>query len=167
MCNTSFEVIDDDLSTTTVEHFASGGRWLYTTAVLNWDLVDSGGHLDWTSESSYTNHVWTAMSKWNRVHNVIRKLAFMNFRDVEIYDTFTNKSWIGNTYSDGRIALNQYHMRNLSSNEQLSVVMHELGHALGLGHNRVTDVMCGSADAFPVELSENDIESFHIAYSRY
>lgn len=140
---------------------------MYTTAVLNWDLVDSGGHLDWTSESSYTNHVWTASFKWNAVHNVIRQHTLANVNDVKIYDTNNSENWSGMTYPDGRIELNNYYMIGYSQNKRLSVVMHELGHALGLGHNRVTDVMCGSADAFPVELSENDIESFHIAYSRY
>lgn len=44
--------------------------------------------------------------------------------------------------------------------------MYELGHALGLGHNKKTDVMYAES-SWVTKLSKNDKASYDKAYKKY
>ena len=46
--------------------------------------------------------------------------------------------------------------------DRLNTVMHEFGHALGLGHNERKDVMSKFSNV--TELTENDKKSYDAAY---
>lgn len=48
----------------------------------------------------------------------------------------------------------------------LNTLIHEFGHALGLGHNDVNDVMYYKANSVTT-LSTNDKRSYDAAYSHY
>ena len=48
---------------------------------------------------------------------------------------------------------------------RLNTVMHEFGHALGLGHNERKDVMSKFSNV--TELTENDKKSYDAAYRKY
>ena len=73
---------------------------------------------------------------------------------------------MGKTYSDGYIKLNDYYLNGEHTTKSLSVIIHELGHALGLGHLRSEDIMYKACQS-KTTLSTNDKRSYDSAYNRY
>ena len=150
-------------------YFASDGRWKYTVSLNTWDLVDSGKHLDWSGKTKYLSYVTTATKKWNAYKNgIIRKDTVSTMKDVIISDYCDKKdtTW-GVTYSSGEIEFNTYNMdkKGVNYSDRLNTVMHEFGHALGLGHNEPEDVMSSFSNV--TELTENDKKSYDAAYKKY
>ncbi len=121
-----------------------------------WDLVE-GGHLDWDSSSKYSSMVTTATSAWNDYigDNIIRADTWYIIENVEIRDSTTDiysEGAFGTTFQD--IAANGDDrsciifftdtMDDLAYDEQRQkVVMHELGHGLGLAHNKEESLLNG------------------------
>ncbi|MBE5935210.1 MAG: matrixin family metalloprotease [Lachnospiraceae bacterium] len=132
--------------------------------VLNWDLVDSGKHLDWDGSTKYMKQFKSAVNVWNGYKKgVIRKDSLFRIQDVAISDCFEVSSTAGVTGSNGVIRFNKYIMDRLSYNGQKNVCIHELGHALGLDHNTSRDIMYMYATN-RVALSYNDKISYNYAY---
>jgi hypothetical protein len=53
----------------------------------------------------------------------------------------------------------------LTRDEKVARLAHEIGHALGLGHSESSQaLMYGSKESFPVELSHDDIEGMKFLY---
>lgn len=149
-------------------YFLSSGKWLYTVSLCGWDLVDSGKHLDWGSGSKYLSYINTAVNKWNAYKpGIIRKDDITIVEDVTISDfTEISERW-GYATSLGTIHLNTYKMDAATStyNDRLNTIMHEFGHALGLGHNDPQDVMAVCSDI--ITLTTNDKRSYDAAYETY
>lgn len=123
-----------------------------TSVVLGWDLVDSGGHMDYTLDSKYAGYVSSGIGIWSGYigTSVIRHDSWDTVADCDIYDVYEpDETWTGVTVSlgdwiAGCIQLNTYFMDNYSSNTRTMVAAHEIGHTLGCG--------------------ENDCNTFHIMY---
>ena len=148
-------------------YFASDGRWKYTVSLITWDLVDSGKHLDWSGKTKYSSYVATATKKWNAYKNgIIRKDTAFTINDVTLSDYFDDDdgTW-GEASKDGTIRFNMYNMDKDDDAGRLNTVMHEFGHALGLGHNERKDVMSKFSNV--TELTENDKKSYDAAYKKY
>ncbi|MDR0883834.1 MAG: hypothetical protein LBN05_04420 [Oscillospiraceae bacterium] len=109
---------------------------------LEFDLVDSGGHLDWDGSTKYQSFFNTGVSAWNTMMGTtrIRKDSLLNLQDVKILDEYV--------YSDKPLTLGRVdpdvkklffytsRMDLVDSNlRRQEVIIHELGHALGLAHN--------------------------------
>ena len=148
-------------------YFLSSGVWLYTTSLSTYDLVDGGKHLDWGGKSKYSTYIPKAAAKWNGYKSgIIRKDTVSTECDVTFSDYYEKSDTMGVTSSSGTIRFNKYLMDNANANEKLNVVMHEFGHALGLGHNDKSDVMYKKCNAV-VNLTKNDKQSYNAAYKRY
>lgn len=132
-----------------------------------WDLVDSGKHLDWGGSTKYSIAFSSGVSAWNGYKaGVIRKDTATTIQDVAISDYSEVTDTVGVTYKSGKIEFNEYHMEGFSVAKRQNATTHELGHALGLGHNQVGDVMYKSSSTVTT-LSANDKASYDSAYVNY
>ncbi len=61
---------------------------------------------------------------------------------------------------------NRYNMKKLTLNQRRNVMIHELGHALGLAHNTKEDVIFSYVTS-RITLSGNDKASYNAAYRKY
>ena len=118
--------------------------------------------------------VETAVQKWNNYKaGILRPDTILTVQDVKIIDTnSSNVIWAGKTeYLSARIQLNSYYLNNSSwnYNNRLKTVMHELGHALGLGENNYslsTNVM-KQGKSENITLTVDDKASYDLAYTYY
>ena len=153
----------DDNSSGTI-YFDGSGAWLYTVSLNSFDLVDGGKHLDWGGETKYVSQVPSAATIWNgHKFGVIRKNSFNTIMDVEFKDYNKESDVYGLTRKkDASIQLNKFNMDKASDKVKLSVIIHEFGHALGLGHNDRNDVMYDK-NMGATELTISDKESYNAA----
>lgn len=148
-------------------YFQSNGVWLYTVSLIKWDLVDQGKHLDWGGTSVYLSGIASAVGKWNSYKsNVIRRSNITNAQDVTLSDYYTTTNTNAYTTQGGQMVFNTFRMSNFSNNQRIAVIMHEFGHALGLGHNSQLDIMY-EGTPYVSELSKSDKKSYDMAYKRY
>ena len=143
--------------------------------ISGFDLVDSNKHCDYdANQSSYESYITTAVQKWNNYKaGILRADTILTIQDVKIIDTnSSNVIWAGKTeYMSARIQLNSYYLNNSSwnYNNRLKTVMHELGHALGLGENNYslsTNVM-KQGKSENTTLTVDDKASYDLAYTYY
>jgi hypothetical protein len=139
-------------------------------AVVNnpyWDCVDSGKHCDVDGNSSYMSYINSGMTAWNNSYQtVFRPDSASVLEDVYVTDKTSNGSYYGYTWSNGTMEFYTSKMDDFTSTQKHSGARHELGHALGCGHNTSTDVMYESIRSFST-LSSNDIASFEDAYDNH
>ncbi|WNY27648.1 M57 family metalloprotease [Methanolapillus ohkumae] len=138
-----------------------------TVVLQNWDLVDSGKHLDWGGSTAYQSEFNSSVTTWNNYKSgVIRKDSVLNLKDVTISDYSAVDGKAGVTSSSGTLKFNKYYMVDFNTNVRKNVCTHELGHALGLDHNQQGDVMHSQVTSV-CTLSANDKASYDAAYSNY
>lgn len=135
--------------------------------VMDWDLVDSGKHLDVDGNSTYMKRIWRGQEIWNGYKKgVIRKDSATRVEDVFVSDINKKNGKNGITSSSGKIQLNVYYLKDCSVTRRTNTATHELGHALGLAHSTSKDIM-GPAQSSKVTLSQNDKDSYDKAYKNY
>lgn len=135
------------------------------------DNVDSGGHLDWDYDTQYYSQAKWGMNLWNAYKSgVIREDSLSVIEDLFITDI--NSATAGyygyRDRANAKIYFNIYSMEKLDADEKKSVAAHELGHALGLGHNteNINALMTGE-HYFPTSLHDDDKESYDAAAELY
>ena len=158
-------------------------RWILedvnnNISVLGWNLVDSSGHIDWTSKTKYSKYVTNAIDTWNSyTDNIFTEDKWYTINDLTIsdYNGVDEPTLAGYTTASGDILLNTYVIDSLNdSNKYVSdalkenIILHELGHAIGLDHTtRFGDVMTASYIVSYINPSINDVESYKKARQGY
>ncbi|MDR0751314.1 MAG: matrixin family metalloprotease [Christensenellaceae bacterium] len=142
-------------------------RKAYAYNQLGWWLVDSGKHLDWDGSCSYMTQWYEGVKRWNSHRpGVIRVDTFWIIEDVKISDvSITNSATAATTYSNGKIRFNVIIMNTLTDDEKLNVVMHELGHAMGLDHSSSENSIIYTYVTSITSLSQDDKNGYDYLYN--
>lgn len=133
----------------------------------DWDLVDSGKHLDVDGDSIYMSHIWKGKNIWNgHKAGVIRKDNAKVIQDVYVSDINKKDIGVGITYPNGHLHLNKYYLNQQTDARRTNTATHELGHALGLGHSRAGNIMYEKQSSL-IKLGLWDQDCYDAAYKKY
>lgn len=138
-------------------------------ALLDWNLVDIGKHLDWDGDTEYMDEWNASVDVWEDYKpGVIREDSFWVIEDVKISDYYEESSTMAVTYSGGTIKFNDYHFASMTTGQRQKTMIHEIGHALGLDHNNsdTTSIMC-QGKREQTWLSDDDKAGYDAAYELY
>lgn len=134
-------------------------------ALLSWDLVDKGKHMDWNGSTAYSSEWDSSVNVWNDEHYVIRKDTWRTVKDVTISDyTDPNTSVMASCSSSGSIKFNKSKFDNMTSGERQKTIMHEIGHGLGLDHSTSTSCIMCQGKRSQTTLNQDDINGFDWLY---
>lgn len=97
--------------------------------------------------------------------DVIREDTLLTIQDLTVSYNEVGKTG-GITSPAGTIRLNAYVCDSKTARELLFIFTHELGHALGLSHNKSGDIMYDFISDV-IDLSVNDKYSYDQNYLRY
>lgn len=135
--------------------------------INSWNLVDSGKHLDWDGNSTFTETWALSVSAWNAVHNIIRPDSWRWIQDVWVTGYYTaNDNVMGYCTSGGTIAFNGFYFNTMTNDERQKTQMHEIGHALGLDENNTSlNSIMKQGRRAQVTLAMEDVEAFDYLYN--
>ena len=137
-------------------------------ALLGWDLVDSGKHLDWDGNTKYTTSVGNAVDLWESYKpGIIRPDSVYVIEDVYLSDYYQVSSTMAVTSSAGTIKFNDYKCNKMSPDQKTKTTTHEFGHALGLDHTNGTYDIMQQGKLSITSLSNTDKSSYDAAYFTY
>ncbi len=144
--------------------------------IQTWNLVDATAHLDYYDTSSYGTQVTSAKNVWNAYKSGVIRTGCSTNRDCYIFNGYEVSNVCATTYPSGAggigpdgcgyITLNSYVMDASSNTKRQSIITHELGHALGIGHTTLDEVMCSQCMNIIV-LQAGDMASYDAAYAKY
>ena len=137
-----------------------------------YDSVDGGKHLDVSFQSAnYNSLVYDAVWLWNNYKpGVIREASITNLTDATVVDWSGPISVLAQT-TQGlgvcKIELNVIAFNTMTADQRRSTIMHELGHALGLNHQKVAGRIMTQGLSSLITPSDGDKASYDLAYSKY
>ena len=132
-----------------------------SAARLPWWLVNRNGHVNYVGSTRYSAYFLWAVPVWNahtstapQSRNVIRASGIWDSADVHVGD-YTDRNChfvafvgrralFGNgAFNAGRMRFNTHHMNALNQAQRRWVMLHELGHTMGVYHIAGDNVMRG------------------------
>lgn len=105
------------------------------------NLVNLFKEIVYDIDSEYETEILDAINKWNALGKVKFKPSGWNIVTVRIKDSTTLPDNVlgRTTYAKGLIELNANYFENASYGQRMFVILHELGHALGIDMDNVGD----------------------------
>lgn len=98
---------------------------------------------------------------------VIRRDTPLITEDVFVSDYTEVSIVFAKTSSYGKIMINDYHFKTMTSDQRQKTATHELGHALGLDHTWGTSDIMQQGLLSLTQLSSADKTSYDEAYKTY
>ena len=144
--------------------------WVFENTIVRslrvnpWDLVNQG-YCNIAGSTKYQSLFQDCMVAWNNymgVQRFRRSNSNVNLRIYDLQNDPLNENAIARTYANGIIEFYTSQMDAMDSNAQKQhTIMHELGHALGLGHNNYSgNIMAQGAYAYKTSLGLDDKASY-------
>ncbi|MCL2022750.1 MAG: hypothetical protein FWG82_00065 [Oscillospiraceae bacterium] len=157
-------------------------------SLMNYDLIDAGGHSDWDGSTKYVETFQAAINRWNNAigSTVLRKRTGLNIKDFTVVD-ITTVPTTGELYyaavtadlvyilgvlvtvKNGKLSYytqfvdgQHYLSAVISPIQQKFIHMHELGHVLGLEHtNGRGNALSSGANMYSYSLGLDDLASYN------
>jgi glucan-binding YG repeat protein len=138
--------------------------WGYST----YTKVGGVKKIIYNGSSRYMGYFNQAAGIWNsyKPNVIINESIVSGATIVSDYTEVSSVAGVTSAYrnhSGGSIKFNDYQMKNFSAEEKLNVVLHELGHGLGLDHNQKSDVLYSYVQELTT-LSFNDKKNYDYSY---
>lgn len=115
--------------------------YLSGTSSVDGKVIAWGGKTTYSSACSSAMSTWNALKKISITPDTIWTIEDMTYKDTsyKIYSWYG--AWEYNSSGADKLWMNTYNSASLSSGQLQSVCTHELGHALGLAHSIINNVM--------------------------
>ncbi|KAB2947523.1 MAG: matrixin family metalloprotease [Candidatus Methanoperedens sp.] len=107
--------------------------------------------------------IWNALGKVNIAPDTIWTYEDLTYSDYYNPSSGFPAYYDPNDYDGDDLMFNQYLMNGLTSDEKKKVAIHELGHALGLEHSYIPNVMVQGQYSY-TQLGSHDIEDYNYLY---
>jgi hypothetical protein len=135
--------------------------------VLGYSSVDNmeiryGGSTKYTTAQSHSIDTWNDLGEVNIAPDNIWTYEDVTYSDYDDSADTRSGVWTPSLGSD-TIEFNEYLMDDYTGDQQKYVALHELGHALGLAHTTVPNVMVQGEYSY-TELGSHDEESYYSLY---
>jgi hypothetical protein len=110
--------------------------------------VDSGEiRWGWETAAMYETSLWASIATWNTLGSInIATDTDLTVQDLDLYaEDYGKTDWYGQfvplLFLADNMAFNVYYLQYLTSTQVQSVITHEFGHALGLDHSYMGNIM--------------------------
>lgn len=144
---------------TSTLHYVSGGCPLSFCG-----SVTNGGILLDASTTNYIFDLSAATSTWHAVGGMrieaTSSQANVDVFDVDVSDVVLVGSWHSNDTQPDSLVLNSYFMDVMNHARRQNVIIHELGHALGLEHSYIGNILYYSVTS-QIILGSQDIDDYN------
>lgn len=124
----------------------------------SYDLIDGGKHMDWDGSTKYGTAWSESVNVWNgHKSGMIRPDAWNRIEDVKISDYSESSNIVSMSSSNGKIKFNTLNMDKYSSSKQKGVIIHTIGHCLGIDNNNsISSVMSEKYNATSLNQDDKD-----------
>lgn len=123
----------------------TGGGYVCPSEYLSTaNSVDSGLNIHWDEDSIFDTYIDYSFDKWNEEDVInFQEDTIFTAKDLDIEDKYEpGETWAGRySYTVDTIWLNSAKMITYNTTEKRNVIMHEIGHSVGLNHMMYNQIM--------------------------